>query len=260
MTAHRYCRRSIAAGTDSPLRIHSLDSLADSGLRRSGAAPSVPVALSSVWNADVAHTSRRVARLSCHQSIRRISAISAALSISLDCRGLLGLAIMVWEKEKSTFKYLLCGILLLHSMCDLASRVPKIEQISEEQLIDLVFYLLVLLGAYIQVNIHFLIRYCSLQLLTVIVSSQYQEVALALTAYYKVAIQDLVYICKEAAFAAVCVDVKYLRTNDSSRSVSPTTEETLNHLGCSVILLFNFYSLCVSKSYFGNALLTNRFF
>ncbi|XP_042044031.1 uncharacterized protein LOC121789713 isoform X1 [Salvia splendens] len=123
---------------------------------------------------------------------------------------------MVWEREKSTFKYLLCGILLLHSMCDLASRVPKIEQ--------------------------------------------YQEVALALTAYYKVAIQDLVYICKEAAFAAVCVDVKYLRTNDSSRSVSPTTEETLNHLGCSVILLFNFYSLCVSKSYFGNALLTNRLF
>ncbi|XP_042014379.1 uncharacterized protein LOC121789710 isoform X2 [Salvia splendens] len=117
---------------------------------------------------------------------------------------------MVWEKEKSTFKYLLCGILRLHSMCDLASRVPKIEQ--------------------------------------------YQEVALALTAYYKV------YICKEAAFAAVCVDVKYLRTNDSSRSVSPTTEETLNHLGCSVILLFNFYSLCVSKSYFGNALLTNRLF
>ncbi|XP_042027573.1 uncharacterized protein LOC121774763 isoform X1 [Salvia splendens] len=35
MTAHRYCRRSIAAGTDSPLRIHSLDSLADSGLRSS---------------------------------------------------------------------------------------------------------------------------------------------------------------------------------------------------------------------------------
>ncbi|XP_042027572.1 uncharacterized protein LOC121774762 isoform X2 [Salvia splendens] len=147
--------------------------------------------------------------------------------------------IMVWEREKSTFKYLLCGILQLHSMCDLASRVPKIEQIllddvkiSEQQLIDLVFYLLVLLGAYIQ----------------------YQEVALALTAYYKV------YICKEAAFAAVCLEVKYLWTNDSSRSVSPTTEETLNHLGCSVILLFNFYSPCVSKSCFGNALLTNRLF
>lgn len=37
--------------------------------------------------------------------------------------------IMAWERDKSTFKYLLCGILLLHSMCDLASRVPKIEQV-----------------------------------------------------------------------------------------------------------------------------------
>ncbi|KAG6384033.1 hypothetical protein SASPL_156171 [Salvia splendens] len=271
MTAHRYCRRSIAAGTDSPLRIHSLDSLADSGLRRFGAAPSVPVALSSVPPSGERHSRIHRAVAAVGVSLRSVS-FSSHIGCTVNFVGLpwtsrlrnlplhLIAAIMVWEREKSTFKYLLCGILLLHSMCDLASRVPKIEQISEEQLIDLVFYLLVLLGAYIQVNIHFLIRYCSLQLLTVIVSSQYQEVALALTAYYKVAIQDLVYICKEAAFAAVCVDVKYLRTNDSSRSVSPTTEETLNHLGCSVILLFNFYSLCVSKSYFGNALLTNRFF
>ncbi|XP_042042013.1 uncharacterized protein LOC121787365 [Salvia splendens] len=62
--------------------------------------------------------------------------------------------IMDWEMDKSTFKYLLCGILLLHSMIHLASRVPKIEQILlddvkiSEQLIDLVFYLLVLLGPY----------------------------------------------------------------------------------------------------------------
>ncbi|KAG6387317.1 hypothetical protein SASPL_152504 [Salvia splendens] len=89
------------------------------------------------------------------------------------------------------------------------------------------------------VLLHAALVACSLQLLTVIVSPHYQEVAQALTAYYKVAIQDLVktenikllvYIFKEAAFAAVCVDVKYLQTNDSSRSASPTTEETLNHL------------------------------
>ncbi|KAG6403386.1 hypothetical protein SASPL_135604 [Salvia splendens] len=227
MTAHRYCRRSIAAGTDSPLRIHSLDSLADSGLRRSGAAPSVPVALSSVPPSGERHSRIHRAVAAVGVSLRSVS-FSSHIGCTVNFVGLpwtsrprnlplhLIAAIMVWEREKSTFKYLLCGILLLHSMCDLASRVPKIEQ--------------------------------------------YQEVALALTAYYKVAIQDLVYICKEAAFAAVCVDVKYLRTNDSSRSVSPTTEETLNHLGCSVILLFNFYSLCVSNSYFGNALLTNRFF
>ncbi|KAG6424579.1 hypothetical protein SASPL_114997 [Salvia splendens] len=237
MTAHRYCRRSIAASTDSPLRIHSLDSLADSGLRRFGAAPSVPVALSSVPPSGERHSRIHRVVAAVGVSLRSVS-FSSHIGCTVNFVGLpwtsrlrnlplhLIAAIMVWEREKSTFKYLLCGILLLHSMCDLASRVPKIEQIllddakmSEEQLIDLVFYLLVLLGAYIHV-----------------------------------------YICKEAAFAAVCVEVKYLWTNDSSRSVSPTTEETLNHLGCSVILLFNFYSPCVSKSCFGNALLTNRFF
>ncbi|KAG6418611.1 hypothetical protein SASPL_120815 [Salvia splendens] len=188
MTAHRYCRRSIAAGTDSPLRIHSLDSLADSGLRRFGAAPSVPVALSSVPPSCERHSRIHRAVAAVGVSLRSVS-FSSHIGCTVNFVGL------PWTsrlREKSTFKYLLCGILLLHSMCDLVSRMPKIEQISEEQLIDLVFYLLVLLGAYIQVNIHFLIRYCSLQLLTVIVSSQYQEVALALTAYYKVAIQDLV--------------------------------------------------------------------
>ncbi|KAG6436857.1 hypothetical protein SASPL_101761 [Salvia splendens] len=281
----RYCRRSTAAGTDSPLRTHSLDSLADSGLRRFGVAPSVPVALSSVPPSGWRHSRIHRAVAAVGVSLRS-PAISAALSqsISSDSRGLLGLevksaiswlvvsvlilieinrvvakvvdlekfarnlplhliaAIMVWEREKSTFKYFLCGILLLHSMCDLASRVPKIEQILledmkiSEQPIDLVFYLL-FVDMYLLLRIqeshtipndmvllHAALVTCSLQLLTVIVSPHYQEVAQALTAYYKV------YIFKEVAFAAVCVDFKYLQTNDSSRSASPTTEETLNHL------------------------------
>ncbi|XP_073148369.1 nodulin homeobox-like [Henckelia pumila] len=29
--------------------------------------------------------------------------------------------IMAWERDKSTFRYLLCGNILLHSICDLAS-------------------------------------------------------------------------------------------------------------------------------------------
>ncbi|KAG6435171.1 hypothetical protein SASPL_100041 [Salvia splendens] len=171
--------------------------------------------------------------------------------------------IMAWERDKSTFKYLLCGILLLHSMCDLASRVPKIEQILlddvkiSEQLIDLVFYLLVLLGAYKQethtipndmVLLHSALVACSLKLLTVIVSPQYQEVAQVLTAYYKVD------IFTEAAFSAVCVDVKFLQTKlsaqhgDSSGSASPTAEETLNHLcqQCDSSLQF-LQSLCQQK-------------
>ncbi|XP_042067235.1 uncharacterized protein LOC121810539 [Salvia splendens] len=130
-----------------------------------------------------------------------------------------------------------------------------------EQLIDLVFYLLVLLGPYRHVSIHFLeildlysvvCRYVlttsdpgishhtqwygsssfgSDSLYCKIVSPHYQEVAQALTAYYKVD------IFIEAEFAAVCVDVKFLQTNDSFGSAFPTTEETLSHLCQSLLHL-----------------------
>ncbi|KAL8530776.1 hypothetical protein ACS0TY_007715 [Phlomoides rotata] len=171
--------------------------------------------------------------------------------------------IMAWERDGNTFKYLLCGILLLHSMCDLASRVPKIEQILlddmkvSEQLIDLVFYLLVLLGAYRQENnvipndivlLHSALVACSLKLLTVIVSPQYQEVAQVLNAYYKVD------IFMDASFAAVCMDVKFLQTKlsaemvESSANTTPTAEEALNHLcqQCDSSLQF-LESLCQQK-------------
>ncbi|KAL7112788.1 hypothetical protein ACP275_04G023300 [Erythranthe tilingii] len=171
--------------------------------------------------------------------------------------------IMDWERDRSTFKYLLCGVLLLHSMCDLASRVPKIEQILlddvkvSEQLIDLVFYLLVLLGAYRQeyhntpnemVLLHSALVACGLKLLTVIVSQQYQEVAQVLVAYYKVD------IFMDAVFSAVCIDVKFLQTKlsaeqaESSANTSPTAEETLNHLcqQCDSSLQF-LQSLCQQK-------------
>ncbi|KAG6427642.1 hypothetical protein SASPL_111888 [Salvia splendens] len=104
------------------------------------------------------------------------------------------------------------------------------------------------------VLLHSALVACSLQLLTVIVSPHYQEVAQALTAYYKV------YIFKEAAFAAVCVDVKYLQTNDSSRSASPTTEETLNHLWqqCDSSLQF-LQPLCQQKM-FRECIVNNQVF
>ncbi|KAG6394772.1 hypothetical protein SASPL_145362 [Salvia splendens] len=130
-------------------------------------------------------------------------------------------------------------------MFHLTSRVPKIEQILlddvkiSEQLIDLVFYLLVLLGISHHTQWHGSSSFGSGSLYYKIVSPHYQEVAQALTAYYKVD------IFIEAEFAAVCVDVKFLQTNDSFGSAFPTTEETLNHLCQSVILLFNFYSLCL---------------
>ncbi|KAL3647930.1 hypothetical protein CASFOL_008898 [Castilleja foliolosa] len=172
--------------------------------------------------------------------------------------------IMAWERDKATFKYLLCGVLLLHSMCDLASRVPKIEQILlddvkvSEQLIDLVFYLLVLLGAYRQENydisnemilLHSALVACSLKLLIVIVSSQYQEVAQVLSAYYKVD------VFMDGAFSAVCIDVNFLQMKLSVEQTepsagAPTAEETLNLLcqQCDSSLHF-LQSLCQQKSF-----------
>lgn len=170
--------------------------------------------------------------------------------------------VMAREREKSTFKYLLCGILLLHSMCDLASRVPKIEQILlddvkvSEQLIDLVFYLLIVLASDRQehqvpndmILLHSALVACSLKLLTVIISPQWQEVAQVLTAYYKID------VFMEAAFTAVCKDIKFLQAKlsaesaESSGNISPTNEETLNHLcqQCESSLKF-LHSLCQQK-------------
>ncbi|KAL6516057.1 hypothetical protein OROGR_019362 [Orobanche gracilis] len=183
--------------------------------------------------------------------------------------------IMAWERDKETFKYLLCGVLLLHSLCDLASRVPKIEQILlddvkvSEQLIDLVFYLLILVGSYREnqripndmILLHSALVACTLKLLMVIVSPQYQEVAQVLSAYYKVD------IFMDAAFSAVCVDVKYLQTKLSVEQVEypagttlPTAEETLNHLcqQCDSSLHF-LQSLCQQKS-FRERIVKNKIF
>ncbi|KAG6418629.1 hypothetical protein SASPL_120833 [Salvia splendens] len=60
----------------------------------------------------------------------------------------------------------------------------------------------------------------------------------------------LVDIFIEAEFAAVCVDVKFLQTNDSFGSAFPTTEETLNHICQSVILssISTLLHLCEAES------------
>ncbi|KAL3849810.1 hypothetical protein ACJIZ3_011692 [Penstemon smallii] len=171
--------------------------------------------------------------------------------------------IMSWERDKSTFKYLLCGILLLHAMCDLAARVPKIEQILlddvkvSEQLIDMVFYLLIVLGTYRQENqhtpndmilLHSALVACSLKLLTVVISPNFQEVAQVLTSYYKVD------IFMDAAFGAVCIDVKVLQDKlsagpaEASANTSPSHGETLIHLyqQCDCSLQF-LQALCQQK-------------
>ncbi|KAF7805508.1 nodulin homeobox isoform X2 [Senna tora] len=122
------------------------------------------------------------------------------------------------DRDEKMFKYLLCGIRLLHSMCDLAPRHSKLEQIMLddvkvlEQLIDLVFYMLVVLGGYRQEERAFSFRYlvysalvaCSLYLLTGFISTQWQDLVHVLLVHPKVD------IFMDAAFGSVRMVVRCL--------------------------------------------------
>uniref|UniRef100_A0A5B6ZTY9 Homeobox domain-containing protein n=1 Tax=Davidia involucrata TaxID=16924 RepID=A0A5B6ZTY9_DAVIN len=170
--------------------------------------------------------------------------------------------LMSSERDEVLFRYLLCGVRLLHSLCDLAPRHPKLEQILlddvkvSEQLLDLVFYLLIILGGYRQEHhassatplLHSALVACSLYLLTGCISSQWQDLAHLLLAHPKVD------IFMDAAFAAVRIDIKFLQVKllaqctDSYTKSNSATEETLNHLfqQCEASLQF-LQSLCQQK-------------
>ncbi|CAL0324235.1 unnamed protein product [Lupinus luteus] len=106
------------------------------------------------------------------------------------------------DRDEATFKYLLCGIRLLHSFCDLASRNSKVDQIFVddvkvlEQLIDLVFYMLIVLSGYRQEDCAFshmnLVRStlvaCNFYLLTGFTSTQWQDIVHILLAHPQVEI------------------------------------------------------------------------
>ncbi|KAM7521537.1 hypothetical protein LguiA_011439 [Lonicera macranthoides] len=166
------------------------------------------------------------------------------------------------ERDEAFLRHLLCGFRLLHSLCDLASRQPRLEQILlddvkvSEQLLDLVFYLLIVLGGYRQehhtssytVLLHSALVACSLYLLTGCISSQWQELAQVLLAHPRVD------IFMDAAFGAVCVDIKLLQIRlsaqhtDSCSKSSPSADEILDHLcqHCEASLQF-LLSLCQQK-------------
>lgn len=50
------------------------------------------------------------------------------------------------DRNEAVFKYLLCGIRLLHSLCDLAPRLPKLDQVNISNPYGLInnFYVLLL--------------------------------------------------------------------------------------------------------------------
>ncbi|KAJ6343593.1 hypothetical protein OIU76_005352 [Salix suchowensis] len=123
------------------------------------------------------------------------------------------------DRDDSLLRYLLCGIRLLHSLCDLGSRNSKLEQVLlddvkvSEQLLDLVFYLLIVLSGYGQENlnscslllVHSALVASSLHLLSGCISSQWQDLVQVLLAHPKVD------IFMDAAFGAVHVAIRFLQ-------------------------------------------------
>lgn len=211
----------------------------------------------------------KLIRESGNNSIQYFSEAGTSMMIDLDklARYLpshLIAKLMLSKREENLFRYLLCGLRLLHSLCDLAHRHPKLEQMLmddikiSDQIIDLVFYLLVVLGRYNQANhasssmplLHSALVACSLHLLTVCIASQWQDLASILVSHCKV---DMF---MDAVLAALRVDVKFLLVMLSAHSAdffiksNSVAEGTLNYLcqQCEASLQF-LHSLCVQKSF-----------
>ncbi|CAL0329122.1 unnamed protein product [Lupinus luteus] len=175
-------------------------------------------------------------------------------------------------RDEGMFRYLLCGIRLLHSLCNVAPRLPKFDQIFLddmeilEQLMDLVFYMLVVLSGYRQEDnafshmclLHSALVACDLCLLTGFISPQWRETVPVLLAHPKV---DMF---MEAAFGSVRVVVRCLEITlaacyiDFSMESNLTAEQVLYYLcqQCEASLQF-LQSLC-QQSLFKERLLKNQ--
>ncbi|XP_031250869.1 nodulin homeobox isoform X2 [Pistacia vera] len=167
------------------------------------------------------------------------------------------------DRDEELFRYILRGIRLMYSLCDLAPRHVKLEQILlddvkvSEQLLDLVFYMLIVLGRcsqeYHNSNTILLMQStlvaCSLCLLTGCLSSQWQDLVQVLLAHPKVD------IFMDAAFGAVHVIVMFLQMKLSDQL---TDEQVVNYIcqQCEASLQF-LQSLCQQKN-FRERLLRNK--
>lgn len=171
-------------------------------------------------------------------------------------------------------EYLLCGVRLLHTLSDLASQHVKLEQILldelrfTEQVIDLVFFMLVVLahseqdsciGTFLMLY-HATLVACTLYLLTAFVSPEWPDVVHVLIAHPKVD------VFMDAAFDSVRKDIGFLElelqalsTKQQGKIPSVTTVETtaissVQQCEASIEAL---HSLCLQKS-FRERLLQNK--
>ncbi|KAL5714039.1 hypothetical protein ACHQM5_016053 [Ranunculus cassubicifolius] len=161
--------------------------------------------------------------------------------------------------QEDRMPYLLNGFRLLHTFSDLAPRHSKLEQILledvrvTEQIMDLIFYTIVVLARYKQVYhavglfpiMHSALVACSLHLLTGYISSQWKDLVQVLVAHPEV---DLF---MDAAFNAVRIDIVFLqiklsaiKNGSSSSLVELSTNSLCQH--CETSLQF-LQSLCQQK-------------
>ncbi|KAI9073558.1 hypothetical protein K1719_044462 [Acacia pycnantha] len=139
------------------------------------------------------------------------------------------------DRDESMMRYVLCGIRLLYSLCDLSPRHSKLEQIFLddvkvlEQLIDLVFYVIIVLGGYrqeghtstLKLLLHSTLVACSLHLLNGIISTQWQDVVHVLLAHPKVD------IFMDVAFGSVRMVVRFLEITLSGYHEGDFVEQNL---------------------------------
>ncbi|XP_021896883.1 nodulin homeobox isoform X1 [Carica papaya] len=163
-------------------------------------------------------------------------------SIKIDVEKLAGFlplhliaVVMSSDRDETMFKHLLSGIRLLHSLSDLAPRHSKLEQILlddvkvSEQVLDLVFYLLIVLGGYRQEHhcssalplLRSALTAGSLYLLTGCISSQWQNIVQVLLAHPKVD------IFMDVAFGAVHTVIRSLQSKLSASHTDHCTELNL---------------------------------
>ncbi|XP_038996188.1 nodulin homeobox-like isoform X1 [Hibiscus syriacus] len=203
------------------------------------------------------------------------------LEVKIDVEKLAGflplhlIAVLVSShRDEALLRYLLCGIRLLHSLCELAPRHTKIEQCLQvllddikvsEQLIDLVFYVLVVLNDYRQgihdsgpvPVLHSALVACSLYLLTGCISSQWQDLALVMVAHPKV---DMF---MDVACRAIHLVVRFLQNklfdqhSDICAKLSPT-ESMVNYLCQQCEASLQFLQLLCQQKPFRERLLKNK--
>lgn len=171
-------------------------------------------------------------------------------------------------------QYLLCAVRLLHTLSDLAPQHVKLEQILldelrfTEQIIDLVFFMLVVLahseqdsciGTFLTLY-HATLVACTLYLLTAFVSSEWQDIVHVLLAHPKVD------VFMDAAFDSVRKDIGFLELELQALSTKqqgkipsvPAVETTaITSVQQCEASLEALHSLCLQKS-FRERLLQNK--